>query len=591
MVDATALCAACHGSNPRFRCTSCRSAWYCCRACQQRDWKRHRRYCRATTELAAMLQQVTPGQAEQEYYKTKDRIESLLLDNDRHPERVANGHPSSSESSSSTPTHTRQASLDSLDSGREGQVPEVLTALHEAPQEASRSSNATTSFRIHHMPNLSCYQVQVGDGTAATHVAWDVDELESCLEASVDSESTRWVLRRRSHEALLSLLLPGSITDVTVYDEAPTQCFKLSYEPQSARVLVHDKRSKISVSDVPAIKCRSCRAPLMDYLSRDGVAVSQVLPLHSGQFHEMMDYLICYPGQPAVDVGSNSLFPAASHVALEDETSIVLHGQERSCAWTVLAIAGYGDDPNEGSETSPTDPKLDLLDNSAARRGSRPWRDWVGGATLTCATCAIVLGYATMGEETLATAARLLKHRIVWSSSVSDQQRYNVADFIMNEMIRYAETKAIFCFQVICEGSTDCLLIRLMSWESQVATHRHGSTSECKSLNLEWHRFVQVLYEESTISAAATDEGDALNWMWTKDWCCPPVKKLDDVARSPPEPPASLVRIFFSLDEYVALQHELQSASGWFSDALRLATILSKAGQGTTNVRVAAIML
>jgi HECT-like Ubiquitin-conjugating enzyme (E2)-binding/MYND finger len=580
MVDAKVLCAACHGSNPRFRCTSCRSAWYCCRSCQQRDWKRHRRLCRATTELAAILQRVSPGQAEQEYYTAKDKIESLLLENEVHQQALA-----------------RKASLGSKSARGAGQRQDGGqghdSQHHPPPRDVSLSSSATISFRIQHMPNLSCYQVQVGDGKASSDVAWELDELESRLEPSVDSESTHWILRRRGRSILLSLHLPGRIADVTVYEAAPVLCFKLSYEPQSASVPFNETKSNLSVSEVPTIKCRSCRAPLADHsLSGDSVAVTQVLPLHSGQFHEMMDYLICYPGQPAVDVGSNSLFAAAaSHVALEDETSIVLQGQDLNCAWTVLAIAGYGEDPNDGS--TPSDPRLDLLDNSAARRGSRPWRDWVGGATLTCATCASVLGYATMGEESVTPAARLLKHRIDWASSDSDQRRgYGITDFVMSEMIRYAETKAIFCFQVTCEGATDCVLIRLINWESEVATHNQGSTSEIKSLDLEWHRLVQVLYEESTISAVAADVGsDALNWMWTNDWCCPPVKNMVHVAGSPAEPPASLVRLFVCLDEYETLRHELLSASGWFSEASKQATILSTTGKSSANVGVAAVLL
>ena len=44
---------ACQAPGARAECSQCHRAWYCGRACQRNDWKRHKRACRAAVAAAA----------------------------------------------------------------------------------------------------------------------------------------------------------------------------------------------------------------------------------------------------------------------------------------------------------------------------------------------------------------------------------------------------------------------------------------------------------------------------------------------------------------------------------------------------------
>ena len=44
---------ACQAPGARAECAQCHSAWYCGKACQRNDWKRHRKGCRAAVAASA----------------------------------------------------------------------------------------------------------------------------------------------------------------------------------------------------------------------------------------------------------------------------------------------------------------------------------------------------------------------------------------------------------------------------------------------------------------------------------------------------------------------------------------------------------
>jgi hypothetical protein len=478
------------------------------------------------------------------------------------------------------------------------------------------------------MPNLSSYQLQMirNDDDNKEGDDWipSIQTLECRLEYMDCDNSTICTLMTENQLVLLSLKLPGKIVDVTSYSSPTTPgCFRLSYQPLSADVRTSPK-SVVKASDLSAAaRCRSCGQPLMDETS-SSPPIQRILPLHSGRWHDMMDYLVCYPGQPAIDLGSNSLLIApttslsSSQIAMEDDIAfVVLQDLETSGAVAVLAIPGYGEDPRREDSEGPN--SLDLeggwLDTSATRRGSRPWQDWIGGATLTCSTCASILGYATVldeprdagtgvastsssclspsAERPSVSAFRLLKHRIAWSSTAGRNDGYGVVDFVMREMIRYSEAKAIFSFQVTCEGRwNECILLRILSWDSEASTHNEGwdAPGYGGPLEIEWRRLVRVLYEECRVEDVAPLRTE-FQWMWDKDWCCSPNAKEEKSEEYPADLSASIVRLFLELEEYNQLRHDLRQASDWYSEDAKQATILSKIGRLSAKMGFAAILL
>jgi hypothetical protein len=272
----------------------------------------------------------------------------------------------------------------------------------------------------------------------------------------------------------------------------------------------------------------------------------------------------------------------------------------------VLAVPGYGEDPREDS--GPWDPEGPGA--SAARRGGRPWRDWVGGATLTCSACASVLGFAAAADgasgagtapapspsaaRPSAWASRLLKHRIGWTSSAGGGGgEFGVVDFVMREMIRYSENKAIFSFRVACEGRGGRLLLRILSWDSEAGTDREGRAAPGADgpLEVQWRRLVQVLYEESHADDGGAPLQAELQWTWNRDWCCAPIAKEEKSDEAPIELPASVVRLFLELEEYEELRRGLRQASDWYSEDAKQATILSTIGRPSAKVGLAAILL
>jgi hypothetical protein len=170
-----------------------------------------------------------------------------------------------------------------------------------------------------------------------------------------------------------------------------------------------------------------------------------------------------------------------------------------------------------------------------------------------------------------------------------------LVDFVLYELIRYAETKAIFSFQVVCEARDEpCVLLRLLSWDSEAATHSDGTAvpgGVDSLMTVEWRRLVQVLYEETSVAGRESDQ-EEFQWTWTKDWCCLPASKEEKTEETPVDLPASVVRLYLSLDEHEQLRRDLRLASDWYSsEEAKQATIMSKIGRLSAKVGLAAILL
>lgn len=297
----------------------------------------------------------------------------------------------------------------------------------------------------------------------------------------------------------------------------------------------------------------------------------------------MSDYLICYEGQPAVDFTS-SCTAAQRGLVLEDSTVMVYHLEDVAPNVQVLAVPGYGEC---GDET-------DSLGSARALplvRGSRSWSDAVGGASVTCSCCCLVLGVAPVE---LMDTVRLYKHRIV--AAIDHTSLVSILDFCAHSMIRYAESKAIFSFLVRNEGNRRAaLLLQLVGWDRKAAKGYKDITAS----DLSWSRLAKILFEERD-NLPHEESND--NWMWTQgDWCCPPtggpvtgIVQEEKKTERQSVLPVSYVSMWLETWEWVKLKQQLERAACVYTDGLVSATFLAKNGRlpdRSTSSGLAAVFL
>jgi HECT-like Ubiquitin-conjugating enzyme (E2)-binding len=276
---------------------------------------------------------------------------------------------------------------------------------------------------------------------------------------------------------------------------------------------------------------------------------------------------------------------AKESLALEDSSVIVLHCNDVGDNICILAIEGYGvvdteDDPAKS-------------DDSATFRGPRTWRDAVGGATLCCSRCCATLGFASLASpETF----RFLKHRLSVDNDEQWESLYTCCSFVAREMVRYAESKAIYTFVVAIQSEgmakehRKCLLLKLVSWDTRRAISRESSAYERNSQVdlLDFRKVLKVIYEVADDRNTMTlDGGDPMNWTWGGvDLCCLPgaarrQESQSDVDVSSTHTRAASVRLWLSPEDWGDLLQSLVASSKSFSKVVTEATMIVKLGLPT----------
>jgi hypothetical protein len=300
--------------------------------------------------------------------------------------------------------------------------------------------------------------------------------------------------------------------------------------------------------------------------------------------------------QPVIEFSSSSTCAQPS-VAMQDSNVICLHQDDVGNSACILAVEGYGE-VNESNDSAQTRiPILEDADSPATVRGARTWRETVGGATICCSQCCSPLGFASI--ESPATY-RLLKHRLSIESSQKGKYSRPVstcASFLARELVRYAEAKAIFTFVVGIEQSGSnsnnnaahkrCLLLRLLSWDSIVATKFETPEPAATSGRVRFERVAKIVYEE-TFDKTADD--DITNWVWGGvDLCCPPQNENPNDERTPRSIDSleadriSTVRLHLHRDEYNEVRQNLAKGSNFFSKSVVEATIMIKMGSSVVG--------
>ena len=289
-----------------------------------------------------------------------------------------------------------------------------------------------------------------------------------------------------------------------------------------------------------------------------------------------------------VDFTIASLVPDPG-VALQDANVICLHQIDMSNTAGVLPVSGYGEMDDLGSKQD--EKVIDTISDPAATvRGDRYWRDASVGASVCCSNCSSPLGFASIESP---ECFRLLKHRLSIPTTITTttvdggkaQSRplSSCASFLAREMVRYAEAKAIFTFIVTLDMPqmsfasnvyAKCILLRLVSWDCDIATAFEGQT-----VNLNFRRYAKIVFEE-TYDRKAKHAG---TWVWGgTDLCCPPLTGIEEnstnTAENDKEWKVSTARIALREEEYLETVASLRAGQALFSSAIAAATILVKMG-------------
>jgi len=384
-------------------------------------------------------------------------------------------------------------------------------------------------------------------------------------------------------------------------------------------------------------------------LPRTPTKIQNVCHLPNGYWDEIADYLICYEGQATVNFASSGQ-KIEQGIAFEDECVVVMNKQDlpNIC---ILAVEGYGEqeeiqgsnhktaaeatkapkfmETKEGNEAedgiqndksnskgSKSDSIAEYLGGGVLFRGKRTWRDAVGGATICCIQCCSTLGFASIEEP---DTCRLLKHRLCAKANdvIVDNDQYNLisvkdwfshntsASFIARELIRYAESQAVFTFIIFNEdaASSRALLLKLLSWNTSMGFFTKDENKEQKFTGAyhgaaKLRRIAKVVFEEiddpnrHLLDSKSNNVSDPMSLSWEFDLCCPPFDKPSQKKESVDfngslangsTDNGSLVskasvHIHLPSDDWKQLRDEVLQGRRFIPDSISEATVLMKLG-------------
>jgi len=300
-----------------------------------------------------------------------------------------------------------------------------------------------------------------------------------------------------------------------------------------------------------------------------------------------------------------------------------LHQEDAGSSVCVLAVEGYGENDyangvTQDSSNTPISPFAAAAaemgnDAPAIVRGPRPWRETVGGGSICCSQCCSTLGFASLSTP---DTYRFLKHRLVTKQegdTTSASPRFapviSCSLFVAREMIRYAETKAIFTFVVERNepgvNGQQLLLLKLLSWDSQFATNDDVSFLEHENKSnllqaISFHRSAKIIFEETCLADGTqgkNSEEDISSWVWGGvDLCCLPdgssatklpmrhegvsnTKNPIASIETTQEQSTSSVRLLLETNEWDELRTSLQLGGQVFSKKVVEATVAAKLGR------------
>jgi hypothetical protein len=543
----------------RFRCSQCKQALYCSKACQKGDWKKHRKVCQAWSELDRHVQSLPLEEVHRRFQQAQHTIKEL----ETHQSAILNSVESETHNGIKNdasigpaapiqqPTNVKERSNDPI-----CQKPLVGITLHPA-------WNATIEDMVH----LTSYQITLKPMTMSL-ITHNLPDVSITFQPHLRSNQSTLC----SVGEIMSWILPVQVQEYT-YSKL-SDCISIRLKCTTAAVAADDFMTSVPpvTSRIHQLQCKSCRAPLLSH------SIERIVPLPSGYWDEISDYLICYPGQPAVHFGSTTNTVPVDMI-WEDPSVWVVHPDLLAdTVQPLAAVALYA--TQQRLPTSSTQPLRNSSGNSwrpqqqKSLQQQRQQQDEVDVFVveqLCCSYCCYPLGLATL------EGYYLYRHRLVLglepnqgheqpqeSSQPSSQDpdqgatiASRVAIFIAQELKRYAESQAIFTSIVTAtttaahnaktmtnmnppgpnsETTTTttsspqlrfCLLLHVVSWDS-ILLHASASTEIFPK------RVVKVIYKVSSMVPSTgvdnDDDGDdeqdqdISTWRWGGlDLCCDPI--------------------------------------------------------------------
>eukprot|EP00985_Skeletonema_marinoi_P033100 scaffold40450_cov219-Skeletonema_marinoi.AAC.1 len=233
-------------------------------------------------------------------------------------------------------------------------------------------------FSIEYLPNIKCYHITLttnnhDDSTIVPNrddLQFTMSPVPNPCESKSDCSSSQIVfyemrLVHSPSSTLLSLTLPGC--QLTNHEDRPTATISTDSQSISLRIYlqINDSSSMDLMdnllgieagsifspvttpsTDINHLFCRNCQSPIITH-NNNNSTIQSVLPLPSGYWDDIEDYLICYDGQANVDFNTSTM-NAIRHVALEDDAVIVLHKDDVNeggggGVCTTRNVKGYGE--------------------------------------------------------------------------------------------------------------------------------------------------------------------------------------------------------------------------------------------------------
>lgn len=609
-------CHVCH--NPAtYRCRDCRGVYYCNRQCQRKDWKRHRKVCALTAtlpssssrslqpneeamkELCELVKSQTIQQSKQMYYQVLD----VMMQSDKKVFPEGQNTKLASRKVSSLLGKSRKA--EGVDANASsvrspGKPVDATTTITEIVGNKDSSSSLhpalNISYVIEDLTHLSCFQVliwSICDNETSLSLSNLIVELPTLsqikvtvVQPDVSQISIVMELPCRHSGILPAIRMVPLVRVSSASDDnkSPSTAVSIRLPHEIDAGLLDPsasiyRRSLLSPIQSNALGCAHCDQQL---IATDRGGIQSVSRLPSGQWEGMEDYLSCSTpmGLPAQLVQP---LLALEGRLLQDVTTILLHANDVSMMATcVLAWPAYGQSDTEQYEQEKTPSKL-------------WWKPSGGeGATLTCSQCACILGSVV----TLDTY-RLFLHQVTIPSPCGNTKAVvptiSIGCFMVGEMVRYAETQAMFTFAIRSTDHTRklqshgqrCLILHLVSWETLVANsgdsrvvalsegeeEKDGSETISTWLHkLSWHRTAKIVYYET-----ATIENIDQVSLWDIDWCCPP--STTGIISTDPNRQGAKVQLELSLRDWSTLQAELSEATQWQPREVVEATVRAKLGK------------
>jgi hypothetical protein len=294
-------CQVCHKTCRPLRCTKCQNAWYCSVHCQGVDWKAgHRKSCRAPREkkvkdalkeLKSLALGVPLDKAQEHYYKARDEVERQIDE----PETKSEDTKASVEIEAVSQKVDKAEAVVQVRSPRNESVVPLKKPQHALLDLTSKGEGQNAdyvSFVVEDMRHILRYQITLKE-KPESKLGIASDGLDVSMKQA-SSNHTLVTLKSRSSPFVFRMELPRRLESrpsSLQMEEDGTIHLRLEYQGDPCDPDVEFLEKTPAADEVNRLQCRFCDQPLLA-----SKAIKRVLPLPSGYWEEIADYLICYSG-------------------------------------------------------------------------------------------------------------------------------------------------------------------------------------------------------------------------------------------------------------------------------------------------------